>query len=135
MIDVMVPALNIEEILDTRPWELGPSTPDQIETLQEGLDFLELVQRGQDLARPVGELGVVGSDLPSRRAFKLLSEAGRASNFPIDVDPDLIEESISILRDLIDNWMLPNDAETERKINLTRELFLSLVNFGIVLLV
>ena len=133
--DVMVPALDIEEILDTRPWEENENepSPEQIETLEEGVAFLTLVLRGQRIKRPVDESGVIDGDLSALRAYDLLADAGRSSQIEIDADLGVIEDTIAILRTLIVEKSLPDDDETESKINSARELFLSLVNFGIVL--
>jgi hypothetical protein len=126
----VVPALDIEEILDKRLWEKSPLTQRQRADLEEGIEFLDLVLRGRSMAEKTATQGVVSGDLAAIQAYNQVSRAYR--RYPTQTNQDLqetIHESQLLLREILDHSGQALDLD-EEGIETARGLFFLLATMS-----
>jgi hypothetical protein len=118
-----VPALDIEEILQKRPWEHGPLTEQQRADLEEGVQFLDLVLRGRDMAEEAVSHHIVSGNLAAIKAYNLASRAYR--RYPHAADQDFHEticKTQKLLREILDKEELEIKPD-EKELAVARDLF------------
>jgi hypothetical protein len=126
----VVPALDIEEILQKRLWEKGTLTEQQRADLEEGVKFLDLVLRGRDIAEKTVTHQVVTGDVAAIKAYNLVSRAYR--RYLVEADQDL-QETIRESKELLTKIAKHSDQLAdldEKDIEVTRNLFFLLATMS-----
>jgi hypothetical protein len=126
----IVPALDIEEILQKRLWEKGRLTERQRADLEEGVEFLELVLRGRAIAEKTVTEGVVSGDLAAIQAYNWVSRTYR--RYPVKTDQDF-QETLRKSRTLLHKILKCNGQAIdvdEKDIEATRNLFFLLATMS-----
>ncbi len=127
-----VPALDIEELLDNRPWNTRPLAGNEVDLLRSAEEFLEKARKGLEIVKQTATTGTITLDVVSLDAYEYtrnaLENAFPCPSSTLEETREVINRAFRAVQAiLLDN---ERDAVPERDAELALQLFGALAHYS-----